>query len=731
MNCIKSLLGQFQPYNRVKTPIILQFSQTECGLAALAIIFSYYKVTISLETLREKCGTSRDGCRALTLINVAKNYGFDAAAFKMDIDDIVALKAPVIAFWNFSHYVVINGAGTNKIFINDPSHGTTTVSLTEFDKSFTGIVICLWPTDNVINVKKKSIIMSLLQQWLSGFQTALISIFLCSLIIIGGLFLSSCLTTIFIDYCVIANNINMTPYLALLTATSAIVVAVSMNMQRWRQFKLCSKASIAKTSKVISHILRLPLQFYALREKSELIAIFARVELIVNLLFKNTVALFVSLVTAIGSFIFMVNLDAVLAMVSLTLFFITAILFFLISRINLSYEKYNINALAKFYAHAISSIKNIETIKVGGLENKVLTKWHALFCQKIMTNDKSNTVNAMTLTLNKLSDAMSPLAILFLGGIRMDDGYISVGNLMAYYALHLLFCNSANAIFQSLKDSQNAYASHIRINDIMHYAIDNRFSHAKKSECTFDKKCPIIACQNVYFYYNKTSTPTLADINLEIQSGQHIALVGSTGSGKSTLAKILSALYYPHAGEIKIWGRQFHELSSTEFAHYFSTVSQETSLFSGTIYDNLTLWKNNYTPDEINRALKMACLEELIAQRSLHGKVAENGHNFSGGEKQRIDIARALIQKTPLLILDEATSALDIQTEKRLITNLRMCHKTIIYVAHRLSTIKHCDQIIVMENGRIVEHGHHHNLSKNRGLYYHLVQSEHDTKNEL
>ena len=715
-------IGNRRPYNGVKTPTILQFSETECGVASLAILFSYFKHPVSVEMLREKCGISRDGCKAATLIKVAKEYGFSADSFRVELEELQKLTIPVIAFWKFNHFIVINGVGNKKVFINDPARGACTVSLEEFDKAFTGILIIIFPKKDLVKIKKNPIIFPLFREWISGFQKELFFIFMCCFVMIACPLFNSAISTIFIDYCIISHAVQWIPAIAIFSIIIAIIFTSITIIQRESQFKLCTKAGIIKSAEIISHTLRLPLIFYSLRQKSEIISLLTRAELIINLLFKSTTIFSMNLFIIIFCFIFMIKIDLFLSFSSLILSIFLSITFFVISTLNLSYEKNNIHSFSKLYGYTIASLRNIETIKACALEKQTFLKWLAFFSQKIATQDASNTVIVIFNTFNKSFHLLSLLTILFLGSYRISGGLISVGNLMSYYALQLFFCNSVIAFFQALKDIQTAYASRIRVNDMMGYEKDSRFLNNKKIH--IDSYCPLISCKNVNFHYNKTLIPTLKNITLEIQTGQHIALVGETGSGKSTLAKILCGLYPFSSGEIRLFGKNIENFRSDELAKYFSFVPQDVSLFSGTIYQNITLWRQPISLSAIHHAIQDACIDELISRRGLQGIVEENGSNFSGGERQRIDIARALIQNSPILILDEATAALDVKTEMKLINHLRRRNKTIIYVAHRLSTIQHCDQVFIMKNGAIVERGHHADLVKARGYYYQLVQNE-------
>lgn len=713
--------GRLSAYNGVKTPVIFQLSETECGITALAIVFSFYQFNPPFEALRERCGTSRDGSKAVTLIQAARSCGFEAEAFKIEIESVSLLQEPVIAFWGFNHYVVLEGFGRNQVFINDPASGRRRVSFNEFDRQFTGVILSITPTEQSPQLKRPSLIREIIQEWLSEFRLELIFLWIGLLFIVSSPLLSSAFQRIFIDQCVILSRQSWIPYLVGFSLGAALILIVSTIFQEWNQFKLCTKLSLIKSSRIISHTFKLPLLFFSIRQKSEMIAMLLRAEGAIHLLTKNSVSLMVGLMSSMGCIICMMSVDRLLAILS---FLISAIFFaslYGVAQWKLAYEKASLHAAGKLYVASISNIRNVETIKACAFEEKSLKKWQWLFIKKLSSDDKIRGFNILLESLNKLHAALATLMIFFLGGFRIAQGVISVGTLMAYYAIHLFFSKTISMILEGVKGTQTAYASHLRIQDILKCAPDVRFT-AEKLESPQLKG--VLTCQKVTFFYNPNIPATLKNIQAEIQPGQHIALVGTTGSGKSTLARLLCGLYQPHAGEITLAGRSLASLTANELTAYFSYVSQDVTLFAGTLYENLTLWKKEISPVLLEKAISIACLSELVEMRGLYGKVEEQGHNFSGGEKQRIDIARSLIQNTPILILDEATSALDIETESKVIKNLRKTGQTIIFVAHRLSTIKHCDQIWVLQEGQIVERGDHLHLMQAKGRYYDLVKAD-------
>jgi ABC-type bacteriocin/lantibiotic exporter with double-glycine peptidase domain len=722
MRSLHQLRGRFRPYNGVKTPVVLQMSATECGIASLAMIFSYYHVNLELDVLRERCGVSRDGAKAVTLMEVAEEFAFTANAYRAELVDLQMLSRPVIAFWRFNHYVVIEGVGHEKVFINDPAYGRVSVSFTEFDAAFTGIIIDIIPTENIVSIKSKKIFLPVMQAWLSKYSREIIFVLMCMLVVIAGPLLNSVLSTAFIDYCVIGRNLNWVPGITFISIITGIIYIFLLYTQKLTQFRLSAKASIVQSSEIMLHMLRLPLLYYSLRQKPEIAAILMRTEMIANVLFQSISAVLLNVLAATISLIILIKIDAVLVVSLGLLSLVLVIPVMMVIKLNFVYEQNNINVLGKFYGLTLSCIKNIETIKTSGIETAISQKWQSALYNKVAGLDKSATVTIMLDGIYKAYHSIAMLATLCIGGMRIADGGLTVGSLMAFYALQLYFTSQLIAIVHAGKDLQGASAAHVRMNDMLTQTQDARFNAGFVAQA--HASASLLAGLNLSFYYNINAAPSLVDINVQIKHLQHVAFVGGTGSGKSTLVKLLCQLYSPNSGEVCLNGLNLKNYDARTIAAHFAYVSQEVSLFTGSIYNNLTLWQDDIPLREINAAIHDACLDELIEIRGLHGKVEEGGSNFSGGERQRIEIARALLQKSSILILDEATSALDVQTEKKIICNLKNRPLTIIFVAHRLSTIQHCDQIILLERGQIVEQGTHDNLILNRAHYYDLLQND-------
>jgi ATP-binding cassette subfamily C protein len=708
---------------KVRVKAILQQSETECGVAALAMLFNYYKLNIAIEELREKCGASRDGCKATTLLEVARDFGFQADGYKVELENLTTLGQPVIAFWNFNHYIVITGVDSKNVYLNDPAQGKLSITHEEFDKAFTGIVLTLKPTANLKKIKPYSILANYFLEWFWEFRIEWLFILMMSLIYMCVPLVNSMISSIFINFCVIGTNTNWLPWIGLATTGLAFFMVIIVKAQQTYQFKISAKASLVKSTELILHTLKLPLLYFSLRQKSEIITILTRSEMVLDSFFKNMTSFAISIFMAICCLSVMVMINNSLTIKLLGLITLFSVVPISLAQTSFNFEKKLISSENKLYAFTMANLRNFDTIKACALEYDVLNKWYELFNKNLQNRSAINTLTSKISSFNTLAIALSLLAMLCWGSSALIQESLSLGNLIAYYALLMLFCKNMQTMFQAYKDGQKAFVSHVKINDLKKYPEDKRFQLTEKSY-SFNEEQPLIKCSNLNFYFNKHVAPTLKNIELEIKLGQQIAFVGATGSGKSTLAKLLCGLYAFEHGDIQLSGHSIAEFSAEDFFKYYSYVSQEISLFTGSIYENLTLGLSDVSLTKIATAIQNAGLQELINQRGLHSRVDENGDNFSGGEKQRMEIARALLHDAPILVLDEATSALDVATEAKIIANLRALNKTIIYVAHRLSTIQHCDTIYILNQGSIVEHGNHESLLIDKKHYFHLINQE-------
>lgn len=705
----------------MKLKPVLQLSSTECGIASLAMICAYFGLHVGLDELRKRCGTSRDGVRAAVLMKTAEALGLQACAYRVELEGIVKFNRPVIAYWRFNHFVVIKQVKRNKVYLNDPACGSRIVSLDEFDKCFTGIILVFEPA---LHFKRAPVLAKwypMLCEWLSNRVHALVFVLFCALITLIIPLFNAQLYAVFVDFCLLKHQYSWLPSLVLLVLLSIMILMTAVKLLQASQFRLSIKAGLMQSAGMMQHLLKMPLLYFSLRQKPELTALVLRAEASAASLFKSMGAGFANLLAAIIAFIMMVKLDYQLALYLSGLLLLYAIPLNITSKLSAEYEQVNIITSGRYYGDLLTGIKCIETIKACGVENSVLSKWQAAMQDKINGLDLTRSLAILLQLFYQSYHSLSMIFTLAIGASRVTEGVMTLGGLMAFYSVQLFFTSQLFALQQVIKEWQAADAMQTRMNDLQQISVDTRFTKSVVHELDYQQTA--LSCESLSFHYNLSALPVLSDINLAIPSGSVVGFTGATGSGKSTLIKILAHLFKPDIGRILLYGQDCLHGSAALMPETIAYVSQETNLFSGTIYENLTLGMPQVSEEVIIAALRDACLVDLIKSRGLHGKVEEGGSNFSGGERQRLEIARALIQSTKILILDEATAALDAATEAAIMQHLRSRKLTILMIAHRLATLKNCDCIYVLDQGRIVEQGSHDNLLAQQSYYYQLVQS--------
>lgn len=700
---------------------ILQLSSTECGIASLAMICAYYGLHVELDDLRKRCGTSRDGVRALVLMKTAESMGLQASAYRVELDGIAKFKQPVIAYWRFNHFVVIKRVKRNKVYLNDPACGSCIVSLDEFDKCFTGIILVLEPGEHFKRVPVSAKWYPMLRSWLSHRVHALGFVLLCTLFTLTIPLFNARIYAIFVDFCLLKQQYTWLPSLALLLLLSIVTLMTALKLLHETQFRLSLKAGLLQSASMMQHLLKMPLLYFSLRQKPELTALMMRIEFSAASLFKSLGNGIANSLAAMMAFMMLVMLDHQLALCLLGMLLLYAVPLKQTSALSAEYEQVNIMTSGRYYGDLLTGIKSAETIKACGIENIVLSKWLSAMQDKINGFDMTRSLTICLQLLYQSYHSISMIVTLAFGVIRVTDGAMSLGGLMAFYSVQLFFASQLFALQQVLKEWQAADAMQVRMNDLQRAPIDQRFNALTHLDLSVQQHA--LQCENVSFHFNLSASPVLSEISLTIPQGATVGFTGATGSGKTTLLKILAHLYKPDSGLVLLYGQDCQQGGAVLLPTLIAYVSQETHLFSGTIYDNLTLGMPPVSAEVIAAALHDACLDELIQVRGLNGVVEEGGSNFSGGERQRLEIARALIQSTKILILDEATAALDTETEAAIISRLRQRNLTILMIAHRLATLKDCDRIYVLEQGKITEQGRHEDLLKLQSNYFQLVQA--------
>lgn len=719
------------PYKRVKTPTILQMEVVECGAACLAMILAYYKKYVPLEQLRIECGVARDGVRASNIVKAAKKLGMQAKGYRKEPEALANIKPPVIIHWNFNHFVIFEGFHNRKAYINDPSYGRRSLSMEEFDLAFTGVVLTFTPTEEfTCGGQRKSIIDSLNKRLRSVQSVMIYLIIIGLLMVIPGLIIPS-FSKIFIDDILLAGRTDwLKPLLWCMGATALMQALLTYTQQRYL-LRMETKIALIGASSFLWHILRLPVVFFQQRSAGDISSRMSSNDTVAAFLSRELAENVLNLVTLIFYFGVMLQYSRLLAILSLILALVSIFYFIYTAQKIESINNKAMQDYGKLYGTSVSGLYIIETLKATASESGFFSKWAGYHAKQLNGQQKMGHVSQILYALPNFMSLTAEALVLCLGGWQILDGNLTVGSLIAFQGLLGNFMSPINGLTQMGIRIKRLKGDMTRLDDVMKYTIDpvsdpERDQPAEEmDEASFYKLSGKLEIKNMSFGYNLLENPLIENFNLTVSPGQRIAIVGPSGSGKSTVAQLLAGLIQPWSGEILLDGIQRNQLSRNIINNSLSVVDQDISMFEGTVMDNITMWDGTLSESDIIQAAKDACIHDDITRRTggYQGVVDEGGHNFSGGQLQRLEIARALATNPSIIIMDEATSALDVQIEAQVSDNIRRRGCTCIIIAHRLSTIRDCDEIIVMQEGKIVQRGTHDEMKDVPGLYATLIQT--------
>jgi NHLM bacteriocin system ABC transporter peptidase/ATP-binding protein len=738
------------PRKRVKTPTILQMEAVECGAAALAKILAYYGRWVALEELRHECGVSRDGSKASNVLRAARKYGLDAKGYKYEeIEKLYTLPFPVILFWNFNHFVVLDGFGKGKAYLNDPAQGPREISIAELDGSYSGVVLTFAKGADFKKGGQAPNMLPALRRRLVGSEGALLYVMLCGLLlVIPGLVVPT-FTRIFIDDFLGSNQEWIVRPLLWFMAATVGIQAVLTWLQRYYLLRLETKLALGTSSRFFNHILRLPAAYFGQRFAGE---IGSRVQI------NDDVA------RVIGGKLATTVIDSVLTIFYASLMFLydakLTLVVMALSACNIAAVKAAGRArtdasrrlkqdLGKLQGTAMNGLKMIETLKATGSEGEFFGRWAGYYAKSINATQHLGVLGQIGAAVPPFVQTATTAAVLVVGGMKVMQGDFTVGMLVAYQTLLGSFTRPLASFVNFSSTLQELQADMNRLDDVLRYPADAQYRSEAPAEAGGGKAAAAggngeakpaapaiirpasarvklsghVELRGITFGYSPLEKPLISDFNLMVEPGRRVALVGGSGSGKSTVAKIISGLYEPWGGEILFDGVPRQNLPRDLIVNSLAVVDQEVFLFGGSVTENVTMWDPTIGPPRVVAAARDAAIDEVVAAREggYQSRVQEGGGNFSGGQCQRLEIARALVGEPTIVVMDEATSALDPTTEMLIDESMRRRGCTTIIIAHRLSTIRDSDEIIVMERGQIVQRGTHDEMKDIHGPYKFLV----------
>lgn len=710
-----------------KVPVILQMEALECGAASLAMILAYYKKFVPLEQLRMDCNVSRDGSTAKYINLAARHHGLVAKGYRMSVEKLKEDTAfPMIIHWNFNHFVVLCGFRGNKAIINDPAGGTVSVEMEEFNRSFTGIALKFKPSEQFQPSGKPKSVISFVKKRING-NTAVLT-----LTILMGLVISMLALVKTVFYKVFTDNIligGMPEWMGSIISGMLIVLAASFAAEIIRSVclaKLQAKMSISASSSFMWHILRLPVEFFSQRFAGDVAARQRSNNTIAYALCNQIAPVVLNIVMIIIYLIVMLYYNIILASVGIAMAVVNIILMKVVSKQNTNAAKSIQRDSGKLSGIMVAGVSMIETIKASGSEFGFFEKiagYQTKYNNAMLSLRKRNTAIGI---VPEILSGVSTGIVLMLGVYYIFQGSFTIGALMAFQSFMNLFLSPVGSLVNSIQTFQNMSGDMERVDDVMNYPADVSGKDCYIKAESYEKLSGCVEIKDLCFAYSSLAPNLIENFHLKADKGQMIALVGGSGSGKSTIAKVVSGLYKPRSGEILFDGKPLQEIDRYIFTNSVAVVDQDVSMFNGTIKENITMWDETISEETIIQACKDACIHDdiIMLEDGYDSIIAEGGNNFSGGQRQRFEIARAFALNPSVLILDEATSALDPMTEKMVMEAVKRRNITCFVIAHRLSTIRDADEIIMLEYGKEIERGTHKQLIEKNGKYAALVKNE-------
>lgn len=712
--------------NYNKTPTVFQMESTECGAASLSMIFAYYGKNVPLEQMRIETGVSRDGCNAGNLMRCAKKYGLKCHGYFEELSGLLKTKTPCIIHWDLNHFVVFEGVKGKSAYINDPAYGRRKLTLEELDEGFSGVVLTFEKTADFTKEKKKSTLFSFIFSGLRGQYPVIAKLLFAGLLLVFPGVALPFLSQVFIDDILVGGNTSGF-FRFLLFAAAAVVLQTVLTVYRNTVLARFQKKTVLLSAREFLYkLLRLPVSFFDQRYVGDLASRVGSNSNVSSFLSGELAETALNIFTALFYLVILTVYAPVLTGVAL-IFAAAELAVVKITSDNLSNESIKLQQdFGKLTGAVCAGLSITDTIKASGAENEYICRILGHSAKAVSTEQRLSKMQSVINALPNAVKMAGDVLILIIGAIFIINGDMTVGTLVAFTSLFGSFSQPLNALLGFVNNIQTTKADINRVEDIMNYPIDEKYSDAQKKRKITAKLEGSVELKNIAFGYSGLEPPVVADFSFKIKCGSSIALVGPSGCGKSTVSRIVSGLYKPWQGEYLLDGVPADEIPIQVLSASVSTVSRNITLFSGTVRDNLTMWNSGISEADMIAAAKDACIHDVISQKpGAYGYVlSEGGANFSVGQRQRLEIARALATNPTVLVMDEATSALDPLVEKQIMDNIKRRGCTCVVAAHRLSAIRDCDRIIVMDKGRIVERGTHDELIAAGGYYKRLVSSQ-------
>ena len=710
-----------------KVPVVMQLEELECGAASLAMLMAYYGKWVPLEQVRTDCGVSRDGSKAKNVALAAIHYGFQVKAFRYSPEAIRDQATfPCIIHWNMNHFVVLDGFKGKYAYLNDPARGTVRVTMEEFDAAFTGVTITAVPGENFTPSGKPKSTLDFARKRLIGAGAAVAFVMLTTAISYLFGIINSVTSRIFMDRLLTGENREwLYPYISLLILLGIIQIVVA-----WAQavytLKINGKMAAIGSTSYMWKVLRLPMEFYSQRQAGDIQGRLSLNASIAGTLVNTFGPLLLNTTMMVFYLVLMLRQSTLLTLIGLFTLVLNIFMSRVISNKRINITRVQMRDSAKLHSTAAGGISMIETIKSSGAENGFFQKWAGYQASVNTQSVKANKTEHLIGMIPAFFSSLANYAVLVLGVWLTMQGTYTLGGVLMFQGFLSSFMSPAKTLISAGQTIQEMRTQMERVEDVMEYPEDEAVREHETEGTELSKLKGNLELKNITFGYSRLEKPLIENFSLTLKTGQRVALVGSSGSGKSTVSKLVSGLYQPWSGEILFDGKPRSAYPRDVVAGSLAVVDQDIIMFEDTIANNIKMWDDSIQDFEMILAARVAQLHDDITQLSggYQHKLTSGGKNLSGGQRQRMEIARVLAQDPTIIILDEATSALDARTEHDVVNAIRERGITCVVIAHRLSTVRDCDEIIVLEHGKVAERGTHDELIKRGGAYADLVANE-------
>ena len=718
----------------VRTPVFPQHEATECGAACLGSVLAYFGRWVAIEELREACAVSRDGSTALDIVRAGERYGLKVEAWRREPHQLRGLALPVILFWEFNHFVVLEGFARGGYCLNDPANGRRVIGEATFDGAFTGVVLVAQPGPEFQSGGDRPGIWRRVRPWLRDVNGPLSFVAVCGLLLALAGVLLPVLLTLFVDQVLLGRETDRGLWVAVAAACAAAFTYGLVWMQQQTLRRLAVRLSAVHGAQMLSRLFRLPSQFFSHRYAGDLMARLQSVDELGSQVSTRFAGLMIELAMSSFFLVLMIVYDPVLALVVLGLGLVNVATTRVASRLRNDENRQVRREQALLAGVGAAGLRSVESLRATASEDDFFARWSGYQARELTARQRFTELGHVTASLPGVLLMVGAAAVFGVGGLRVMSGDMTLGALMGFYVVAVSFLMPVGRL-ALYADAFRVLESNLqRIDDVAAAREDPALVVPRRVEpgrvATLNGRLRLdgrVELRNVTFGYRPNSPPLIEDFSLSMAPGERVAVIGPTGSGKSTLLKLVTGEYTPWAGEVLFDGVPIRDVPRQVLTSSVAVVDQHIFLFAATVRDNLTMWNPGVTDQRVVAAAKDALIHDEVMARSggYDAEVAERGMNFSHGQRQRLEIARALVSNPSVMLLDEATSRLDAVSELGIDDSLRRRGCSCLMVAHRLSTIRDCDRIVVLDRGREVQRGTHEGLlGDEHGLYYQLVQAE-------